>query len=201
MIAVKGVWGVLLAALIALLAAQPVAAQTTTGAICVSTFADANANGVRDADEGPLAGVNVNLETGGAIIATHVTAADEAQYCFANLLTGTYTITFTEAPTYHLTTAASGTFALEAGQTLTIDPLGGVPVPLENLRAAVAAQIEAARAEEPIDSSTRLLYSTVGAMIVMLGLIALGAMILALRGRRRPERPIPPPAEIRPPGT
>ena len=44
------------------------------GTICVTTFADANANGQREADEGPLAGVNVNLATGGVIIATHIIA-------------------------------------------------------------------------------------------------------------------------------
>lgn len=196
----KGMWSMLLAALVAMLGALPVAAQAPTGAICVSTFADANANGAPDSGEGPLAGVNVNLATGGAIIATHITAADEAQYCFANLLTGLYTVTFTEAPTYRLTTAASGTFALDAGQTLTIDPLGAVPVPLQDLRAAVAAQLEAAHADEPLESSTRLLYATAAAMIVMLALIALGVVILALRSRRRPARPIPPPGEIRPPG-
>ena len=49
------------------------AAQAETGTIRVTTFADANANGQR-ADEGPLAGVNVNLATGGVIIATHIIA-------------------------------------------------------------------------------------------------------------------------------
>jgi hypothetical protein len=176
------------------------AAQTTSGTLCVSTYADANANGVRDDGEGPLAGVNVNLETGGAIIATHVTEPGEEQYCFANLLTGTYTVTFTDAPTYRLTTANTGTFALDAGQRLTIDPLGAVPVPLADLRAVVAAQLEADDADKPLDSSTRLLYSTAGAMIVMLFLIGLGAVILGLRDRRRPGRPIPPPPDIRPPG-
>ena len=80
------------------------AAQAETGVICVATFADRNANGLRDEGEGPLAGVNVNLSTGGAIIATHITEEGETEYCFERLLRGIYTVTFTESPLYRITT-------------------------------------------------------------------------------------------------
>jgi hypothetical protein len=184
------------------------AAQAQTGAICVATFADMNGNGQRDEGETSLAGVNVNLSTGGVIIATHITAEGEDQYCFENLLRGIYTISFTPSPTYRITTANEGTFALDAGQRLTIDRFGAFPVGTEGLRAEVAAQVAAARGtSKPLQSSTRLLLSTVGSMLVMLFMVGVGAVILGLisGGRRRsrsgPKRQetIPPPAEIRPP--
>ena len=103
---------------------QPAAfAQTETGAICVSTFADTNGNGIRDPGEGLLPGVNVNLSTGGVIIATHIITPDETQYCFESLLTGIYTVTFTDSPMYRTTTANEGTFALDSGQRLIVKPV------------------------------------------------------------------------------
>lgn len=173
--------------LIALLwwGAAPAAAQTDTGAICVSTFADSNGNGLRDESETPLAGVNINLATVGVIVATHITAENEPEHCFETLQPGVYTLTFTDSPTYRTTTANEGTFALAAGQRLTINPFGAVPVPTENLRAEVAAQVLAANEDEPLEMSTRLLISTVAAMIVMLFMIGTGAVLLAMIGGGR----------------
>lgn len=196
----------LAAAGLALLAAfgAGVYAQAETGAICVAAFADSNGNGLRDPDEGALVGVNVNLSTDGAIIATHVTTADAPQYCFESLLPGIYTVTFTDSPTYRATTSNEGTFALDGGQRLTINDFGAAPIPPDALRAEVAAQIAAAEPdEEPLDTSVRLLLSTVGSMVVMIFLIGVGAIIFGLSDSRR-KRPSnwpapPPPTQIRPP--
>jgi hypothetical protein len=163
------------------------AAQTDTGALCISTFADTNGNGMHDQDETPLPGVNINLATNGMIIATHVTEDGEQSFCFENLEPGIYTLTFTDSPTYRTTTSNEGTFALDAGQRLTISEFGAVPVPLDNLRAEVAAQVAASQSgDEPLDTSLRLLISTVGSMMVMLFMIGVGAVILGtISGRRR----------------
>lgn len=165
-------------------------AQTDTGALCISTFADMNGNGIRETTETPLSGVNVNLATNGMIIATHITDVDEQSYCFENLQPGIYTLTFTDSPTYRTTTSNEGTFALADGQRLTISDFGAVPVPLNRLRAEVAAQVAASQSEdEPLDSSLRLLISTVGAMMIMLFMIGVGAVILGtISGRRRSVR-------------
>ncbi len=165
-------------------------AQVSGGAICVSTFADLNVNGTPDPDEPPLAGVNVNLETGGVIIATHITEPNEAQYCFENLLRGSYTVTFTDAPTFRPTTPHSGTFALEGGQRLTLDPFGAYPIASENVRAELLAR-QAARAPEPtpLPTSTRLLLATVGAALVMLLMIGVGVIVLSVWRWRRPAPP------------
>lgn len=200
-----GGWVLLASQVIAGTPLNQAAAQAETGTICVTTFADADANGLHEADEGPLAGVNVNLATGGVIIATHVTAEGETEYCFENLLRGVYTVSFTDSPLYRITTAREGTFALDARQRLTLDPFGAFPVGAEGLRAEVVAQAAAASEDEPLDTPTRLLLATVGATMVMLFMIGLGAVILGLRDwrsqRRRAARvPPPPPDLLRPPG-
>ncbi len=200
-----GGWVLLASQVIAGTPLNQAAAQAETGTICVTTFADADANGLHEADEGPLAGVNVNLATGGVIIATHVTAEGETEYCFENLLRGVYTVSFTDSPLYRITTAREGTFALDARQRLTLDPFGAFPVGAEGLRAEVVAQAAAASEDEPLDTPTRLLLATVGATMVMLFMIGLGAVILGLRDwrsqRRRAARVPPPPLDLlRPPG-
>ena len=183
--------------------AVPVGAQTPVGAICVSTFADSNGNGMRDPGEDMLSGVNVNLGTGGVIIATHIIAPGETQYCFENLLTGIYTVTFTDSPLYRITTANEGTFALDGGQRLMINDFGAFPV--ANLRAEVAAQIAAAQApDKPLESSTRLMLATVGSMVVMLFMVGIGAVILGVISGRPAKKAarskaIPPPKVIKPP--
>jgi hypothetical protein len=191
---------------LALSLAAPTSAQTPVGAICVGTFADGNGNGIRDPGEDMLPGVNVNLATGGVIIATHIIAPGETQYCFENLLTGIYTVTFTDSPLYRITTANEGTFALDAGQRLMINDFGAFPV--ANLRAEVAAQIAAAQEpDKPLESSTRLMLATVGSMVVMLFMVGIGAVILGMISGRRPaktaapSRSIPPPKVIKPPAS
>ena len=179
------VWSVFLGGAVAR-PVLPVAAQTFTGAICVSTFADLNANGVPEPDEPPLAGVNVNLSTGGVIIATHVSEANETAYCFENLLRGRYTVTFTDAPTYRMTTPHTGTFTLDEGQRLTLDPFGAYPIALSDVRAELLARQAAyASSSAALSTSARLLLATGGAALVMLSMIGLGIVILfAWRGNR-----------------
>jgi hypothetical protein len=158
-------------------------AQTETGAICVATFADANADGQRDPGEIALAGVNVNLVTGNAIIATHITEEGETEYCFEKLLAGWYTVVFTDSPLYRPTTAQEGTFEVVGSQRLTVDAFGAFPIPPENLRSEVAAQN--AKADEPLDEPTRLMLATGGSMMVMLFMVGIGAVILGILSGRR----------------
>jgi len=141
--------GALVTAL-ALSAALPARAQTETGAICVATYADLNGNAIREETETPLAGITVNLSTGGEVIATHVIAEGEAQYCFENLLTGAYTITFVDDPAFRSTTANEGTFNLDPGQRLTITDYGAVPASATTAQADLVALIESLNADPAI---------------------------------------------------
>jgi uncharacterized repeat protein (TIGR01451 family) len=59
--------------------------------ICGYKFYDANANGVWDAGEPPVAGFKIELYSGATLLATAFTAAD-GSYCFDGLDAGTYTV-------------------------------------------------------------------------------------------------------------
>ncbi len=202
-------------------AASLARAQVQPGAICVSTFTDLNGNGARDEGETPLAGVTVELWTGGQVIASHIMAEGEDQHCFESLLTGAYTIIFLDSPAFRTTTANQGTFNLDPGQHLTITPFGGAPVAADQaadqgvVQAAdqVSGQsaqtgatvLEIGPAKEPLDPSVRLAISTAAALAVMVFMTGIGAIALGVRGlgprrgRKRDTHHIPPPAHIAPP--
>jgi hypothetical protein len=162
------------------------------GKICVATYADTNASGQRDGGETLLPGINVDLSTGGVIVATHIIAEGEASYCFMDQSPGIYTVAFADSPIYRATTASTITFRLEGGQTLFIDPsFGAVPVPLADLRAEVEARYASKSDDEPLDTSTRLLLATIGSLVVMIFMIGIGAVVLGLGSwrRKRPRSP------------
>ena len=203
--------GVLLAAL-ALSAAPRIGAQTVPGAICVATFTDLNGNSIRDEGEPPLAGVTVNLSTGEQVVATHVMAEGEGQYCFENRAAGTNTITFQNYPAMRSTTANEGTFTLAEGQRLTITDYGAIPAATAqtDLAAETSAVVLETRTDEPaLRQPVRLAISAAGAVAVMVFMIGLGAIVLGIRGLgpRRRARPVPrysqnyppPPRQITPP--
>jgi hypothetical protein len=165
----------------------PVQAQADTGSICVSTYADSNGNGTRDGGETVLPGVNVQLLTDSVIVATHITSSSEEQACFENLAPGIYTVMFTNSPTFQATTANEGTVELSAGQRLTITGFGAIPIPADEQRARAAAQIVASEpADEPLETSVRLMLATGGSMLMMLFMIGVGAVVFGtMSGRRR----------------
>lgn len=169
------------------ISAQAAQAGRGSGAICISTFADANLNGEQDATEQPLGGVNVNLSMSGVIVSTHLTTADEARYCFQNLLPGIYTVTFTDSPLYRATIANTITHRLQSGQELTIAPFGAAPIPPTRWRAEVDARLAASQGEdEPMELSLRLLLATVGSLVIMIFMVGVGALVFgAFGGRKR----------------
>jgi len=179
--------------------AIPAHAQEAPGSICISTYADTNMNGIHEDTEALLPGVNVNLSISSIIVATHVFAATEMQYCFENLQPGVYTVTFTNSPTYQGTTASEGTVQVTGDAPLIVS-FGAVPIPPAELAPRVAADTDEAEndGDETLDPSVRLLLSTGASMIMMLFMIGIGAVILGLMGsRRKPQRmvnPYEPPA-------
>jgi uncharacterized repeat protein (TIGR01451 family) len=85
--------------------------------ICGYKFYDANANGVWDAGEPPVAGFKIELYSGAILLATAFTAAD-GSYCFDGLDAGTYTVQEVLPPSggWMPTTPTSITVTLLSGE-------------------------------------------------------------------------------------
>ena len=115
--------------------ASPTPAGSST--ICVNAFLDANANGLRDADEGYVAGVTLTVAQGATIAGQAVSTGNEQSLCFGNLSAGRYEVAQTLPTTLEATTqpnaaidvAEGQTIALEFGSRLRTTPTAPPPTP------------------------------------------------------------------------
>ena len=93
---------------------------STNSSISGVVFDDANANGIQDAGELPLAGVTLELQNNvGTVIATTTTSASGA-YSFPNLASGLYIVMERDPAGYMSTTLNSVAVQLSAGTTATV---------------------------------------------------------------------------------
>ena len=154
-------------------------AQATTGTLCVILYADANQNGLRDAGETGLPDVNVSLaNSGGAIVSNIVTTSTTAQ-CFNSLPAQTQFTLKVDSPLYMQSEDKPFVFTLEAGERIEHE-FGIVARPAEGGSTQPLAI--------PLTTTSRLLLSTVSALIVMGFMIGLGLFIYGVFiAPRRPK--------------
>ncbi len=162
------------------IAASPIYARqsASTASICAVTFNDLNGNAVRDPGESTLANVNVSLmitlNGTNVIINNHVSDAKEAQYCFSNLVAGTYTLAFS-SPLINPTTLDSFNFLVNGGETV-IREFGGVPKDQAAPQAANTGLVI------PLTRPVRIGLAIGGALLVMLLTIGVGLILRGVYG-------------------
>jgi type II secretory pathway pseudopilin PulG len=169
---------------VALASAQPpisaaqTSAQQTEGRICVLAYNDANRNHTRDAGEGLLPDISVNLMVNNnVIIANYVTDGKEP-YCFSNLPPQQYTVGF-GSPLYDATSQSTAfSFALTPGEVTTRE-FGAVP------RATPAdPSVSTAGLNIPMTTPVRIGLSALGALVVMIFVAGIGMILYGLFLRR-----------------
>lgn len=155
----------------ALSAPQPLGNQ-----ICMVVFADNNVNGLRDEDEGLIAGVDVQLTVKDVIINTLLTS-DRDYSCFTGLTAGAYRVLVPPSPHHLMTTQADfsptfigvGTDVKAEFGAQRIDPftadalLPNLPPKTNNVE---------------LDQETRLLLAAFGATVALLLMMGIGAIII-----------------------
>ena len=173
--------------------AVPVASATPTGSstICVNAFLDANANGLRDADEGYVAGVTLTVAQGAAIAGQAVSTGNEEPLCFGNLMAGRYEVAQTLPPTLEATTQPNATIDVAEGQTIALEfgsRLRTTPTAAPATSTADATQLTATAAvavggETAADEggSNWLVYLGLGAIVV--GVALLGVLLYSMLRR------------------
>lgn len=65
------------------------------GTVCIMGYEDANANGIRDPEEGKVAGITFTLNLGGELLSRYTTDGVSEPYCFADLAAGSYMVGWT----------------------------------------------------------------------------------------------------------
>ena len=168
-------------------ATSAAATPAGTSTICVNAFLDANGNGVRDADEGYVAGVTLTVAQGTTIAGQAVSTGQETPLCFSNLATGRFEVGQTLPPTLETTTQPNATIDVAAGQTIALEfgsrqrttPTAAPATPTAD--AAQQTATAAAVAPATADSPGWLVYLGLGAIVV--GVALLGVLLYTLLRR------------------
>lgn len=150
---------------------EPVA---TTGTICVRSYNDVNANGLREPEEPMQAGVTFAVSDGANTVGTYTTSDSPEAYCFTELAAGTYTVSWV-ADNYTPTTDQTWVANISGGSTATHE--FGI----------AAGDLPAMEGEEGASSGgglPRIVTAVIGAVGVIFFLAGLGAAAYFLVLRR-----------------
>ena len=99
----------------------PPTATPAGGSICVNAFADSNANGLNDADEGYMAGIRFTLAQNGAIVGEGVSPGTPNPVCFDELVAGSYQVAQTIPNTLEMTTAGNISIDVAQGKAVGLE--------------------------------------------------------------------------------
>ncbi len=109
-------------------AAQPTAAPTlaastsSMGTLCLFAYDDANADGLRDPGEEPVAGAKFTVVDGqGAAVAEYVSTDDTAPHCIPDLTPGSYSVSVQPASNTTATSDERWGVPLTSGSKVNID--------------------------------------------------------------------------------
>lgn len=91
------------------------------GSICVNAFADDNANGVRDANEGYMGNVTFTVANAAQVVGQAVSTGTANAFCFEGLEPGAYQVAQIVPGRLQMTTAANATIQVEAGSTVGVE--------------------------------------------------------------------------------
>ncbi|HRQ36477.1 MAG TPA: hypothetical protein PLD25_01000 [Chloroflexota bacterium] len=164
------------------------------GTICVNAFADDNANGQRDENEGFMGGVTFTIASSTQLVAQAVSNGSPQPVCFEGLDAGSYTVTQIVPGALEMTTAASATLELGVGQVIGVEFGSRVRSSVPTAVATEVAAAPDATIPPPVDnsgstsssSSSGVSWLAVGGLLLLVTAVALlGVLVfLVLRGQK-----------------
>ena len=173
----------------------PTATPTETpipgGTICVNAFADNNANGQHDADEGAMAGVTFTVASADNQLVGQGVSSGPDPVCFEGLPPGTYQIAQQVPPALEMTTAANVSIQVSEGQTVLIEFGSRIRAEATATTASGAGGGEASPTPAGTEDSGGLLgggsttvVAAIGLGILCLAVLLLGGLIFFLIRQR-----------------
>jgi hypothetical protein len=161
------------------------------GTICVNAFADANANGVKDADEGYMGSVTFTIAQGTTVIGQAVSTGTPTPVCFEGLAAGEYQVAQTVPAVLQMTTAGNASLAVAEGQVVGIefgsrvrteDQIAEAGGETDGLTPTPGSGVDSGAIEEGSGSSRLLAFG--GIFLLFGGLLLLGGIVIVVLGRR-----------------
>jgi hypothetical protein len=99
---------------------EPTPTPPTGGDICINAFADANANGLQDPDEGYMAGVAFTIAQNNQVVGQGVSTGTANAVCFTDLEPGSYQVSQTLPGALEMTTVSNVVMDIVEGQQVEV---------------------------------------------------------------------------------
>ncbi len=97
-------------------------AASGMGTLCLFSYDDVNADGLREPNEGPVAGAKFTVVDGqGATVSEYVSTDDTKAHCISDLTPGSYSVSVQPAPNTTATSDERWGVPLTSGSTVNID--------------------------------------------------------------------------------
>ncbi len=93
----------------------------TGGTICINAFSDSNASGIRDSDEGYMAGIRFTIARGSSVVAEGVSTGTESAVCASELEPGSYQVAQILPDALEMTTAGNTLIDVAQGQEIGLE--------------------------------------------------------------------------------
>lgn len=100
---------------------SPVPTTPPGGSVCVNAFADDNANGLHDDDEGYMGNVTFSLASDDQVVGQAVSPGSDSPVCFDGLEPGTYEVAQIVPNRLEMTTAATASITVEEGSSVGVE--------------------------------------------------------------------------------
>jgi uncharacterized protein YgiM (DUF1202 family) len=138
------------------------------GRICVSSYADRNANGIRDSEEEYLANAVITVSDPTHTMGAYATTGLTEPYCFEDLLPGYYYVTELNSPGFESTTYDTWGIALGSGSAFDLE-FGNRRPPARSIDATPARPPEASPTPVSVLPSVgETVYSASGIIVLAL---------------------------------
>jgi hypothetical protein len=165
------------------------------GAICINAFADENANGLHDNNEGHMAGVTFTVASTDAVVGQAVSPGTEDPVCFDGLDPGSYQVAQIVPDRLEMTTAVNAMLEVEEGKTYGVEFGSRIRSATSEATSdpeVVAVQLTPALTDtegmEPAspvaDDGGMDLLALSGLLVLILAVIMLGALIFLVLRRQ-----------------
>jgi hypothetical protein len=167
----------------------PQPAAVSGGTICVNAFHDENANGLRDADEGYMAGVTILLAGESAVVGQAISEGSATPTCFQGLEDGSFQVAQQLPGRLEMTTAGNVSVTASEGKTVLIEfgsRLLQEGAPLLSLTAEASEQAGAGEAGTAAESAQPEGFDPLamsGLAVILLGALLLGVLVFYLLRR------------------
>jgi glucose/arabinose dehydrogenase len=159
--------------------------EAVGGTICVNAFHDENANGLRDENEGYMAGITIVVASESAVVGQAISDGSETPTCFQGLPQGAYQVAQQLPGRLEMTTAGNALVATTDDHTTTV--VFGSRIRQDNAAVQQPSAEEETQGEAPAETAPEegglSPIALSGLAVILVGVLLLGLLLFFLLRR------------------